>query len=176
MGYPDMMRDIMEQTGRETIARRRRDLRDRPIIDSVTGFYNTDYFYLRLEEEIARSRRYGNDLSLIFIDTSPRGRDDEGMEGSIDENTMPAVAGIVDDCPGGGANLAFAYGAGRLAVIMPETTIHEASMAADNIREKILREKIPGVIPLIGIAQYRNHQGIDELIRDACDELHRSSR
>ncbi len=69
MGYPDMMRDIMEQARRDAIADRRKALENLPIIDRLTGLYNREYFDLRLDEEMARSRLYGNKLSLILIDT-----------------------------------------------------------------------------------------------------------
>jgi len=36
--------------------------------DGLTGLYNYRYFISRLEEEVNRSQRYGNRLSLVIID------------------------------------------------------------------------------------------------------------
>ncbi len=55
MGYPETMRDVLEEVKGEEITRRRKELADRPIIDHVTGFSNERYFYLRLDKEIARA-------------------------------------------------------------------------------------------------------------------------
>ena len=41
---------------------------DMAINDSLTGLFNDRYFYLRLSEEIAKARRSGKDISLIFMD------------------------------------------------------------------------------------------------------------
>ena len=52
MGYPEMMRDVMEQISREETRRRRKDLENITIIDHLTGLYNQKYFHLRLNEEM----------------------------------------------------------------------------------------------------------------------------
>ena len=50
------------------LSEKQRRLIELSITDDLTGLYNARYFYRRLEEEIARSRRYGRPLSLLFID------------------------------------------------------------------------------------------------------------
>lgn len=176
MGYPDMMRDIMEQTRRETIASRRRALENRSIVDRLTGLYSREYFNLRLDEEMARSRLYGNRLSLILVDTGLSLRDDQGKESRIGERTMQIIAGIIGKCLRDSVDLAFVYDTGKYAVIMPEKTRDEAFITADNIQATILREKLPGVIPHTGIAQYKNHEHIDELIQAADEVLQGNAR
>jgi len=52
MGYPETMRDVMEQVRREEIRRKRQELENQPIIDDITGFYNEKYLHLRLDEEM----------------------------------------------------------------------------------------------------------------------------
>ena len=38
------------------------------LTDGLTGLYNHRYFYERLEQEVARARRYGTPVSLLMID------------------------------------------------------------------------------------------------------------
>ena len=38
------------------------------ITDGLTGLHNHRYFYERLEEEVAKSKRYGAPLSLLMLD------------------------------------------------------------------------------------------------------------
>ena len=49
-------------------ARLYRRVQDQAITDGLTGLYNHRYFYERLEQEIARARRYGTPVSLLMID------------------------------------------------------------------------------------------------------------
>lgn len=172
MGYPDMMRDIVEQTRREETINRRKALENLPIVDRLTGLYNREYFDLRLDEEMARSRLYGNRLSLILIGTSLSLRQDQGNENQVSEKTMKVIAGIIGDCLTDTIGLAFQYDKGKFAVILPEASRQEASLTADNIQKRILREKIQGVTPHTGIAQYRDHEHINELIQAADEALH----
>jgi diguanylate cyclase (GGDEF)-like protein len=175
MGYPDMMRDIMEQARRDAIANRRKALENLPIVDRLTGLYNREYFDLRLDEEMARARLYGNNLSLIFIDTGVSLREDRKNETRISEKAMKVIAGIISDCLTDTIGLAFHYDQDRFAVIVPETGAQEAALIADHIRKAILREKMPGVKIHAGVAQYKDHESIDELIQAADDALHENN-
>lgn len=173
MGYPDMMRDILMQAKRANTADKRRALELQPIIDPATGLYSRAYFDLRLDEEMARSRLYGNKLTLMIIDTDLSMReDDRGKQGLSGERAMRILSGILLDCLKDAVDLAFVFDTGKFAVILPETTMHEAVMTADHILETILREKLPGVIPRAGIVQYGEQEDIGELIEAADEALH----
>jgi diguanylate cyclase (GGDEF)-like protein len=168
-----MMRDIMGQARRDTIADRRRSLENLPIIDHMTGLYNRAYFELRLDEEMARSRLYGNRLSLILIDTSLSLRQDQGNESRVSEKAVQAIAGIIGDCLTDTIGLAFQYDPGRFAVIVPEANEQDTALIADHIRKRILNEKIQEATLRLGVDQYKDNESIDELIQavdDALDE------
>ena len=141
MGYPDMMRDIMEQARREAIVNRRKALGNLPIVDRLTGLYNREYFDLRLDEEMARSRRYGNKLSLILVGTGLSPRQDQGGENRGSEKAMKVIAGIISDCLTDTIGLAFHYDQGKFAIILPETDRQEAALIADYIRKSDPRGK-----------------------------------
>jgi diguanylate cyclase (GGDEF)-like protein len=172
MGYPDMMRDIMEQARREAVANRRKALENLPIVDRLTGLYNREYFDLRLDEEMARSRLYGNNLSLIFIDMGVSLREDRKNENRISEKTTKVIAEIISNCLTDTISLAFHYDQGKFAVIAPEAGAQEAALTADHIRKAILREKMPGVKLHAGVVQYKDHESIDEFIQSADEVLH----
>ncbi len=172
MGYPDMMRDIIEQARRGAIVNRKKALENLSIIDHTTGLYTRVYFDLRLDEEMARSRLYGNRLSLLMIDTGLSLWDDKGRESLNGEKAMQLIAGIIGDCLTDTIGLAFRYDQGKFAVVVPETDRHEAALTADHILKAILKEKIQGANPNAGVAQYEDHESIDELIQAADDALH----
>ena len=172
MGYPDMMRDIVEQARREAITNRRKALENLPIIDRTTGLYNRVYFELRLDEEMARSRLYGNRLSLILIGTGLSGRQDQGNENRISEKTTKVISGIISNCLTDAIGLAFLYDQGKFAIILPEAGEQEAALIADHIQKAILREKMPGVKLHAGVVQYKDHESIDALIQAVDDALY----
>jgi diguanylate cyclase (GGDEF)-like protein len=176
MGYPDMMRDILVQARREAIANRRKALEHLPIIDRPTGLYNRKYFELRLDEEMARSRLYGNRLSLILIGTGLSGRQDQGNEDQASEKAMQIIASIINDCLTDTIGLAFHDDKGTFAVIVPEAGERDAVLIADHIRKKILNEKIQRVTLHAAVVQYKDHESIDELIQAADFALHGSTR
>lgn len=165
MGYPDMMRDILAQARREMIANRKKALESRPIIDHATGLYRQEYFDLRLDEEMSRSRLYGNRLSLILIDASLSAPNDSESESRIDKETLQAIAGIISDCLIDTIGLAFHYGQMRFAVIMPESDEQEAALIADFIQKAIPMDKMPDVALFTHVIQYKGHESIDELIQ-----------
>jgi len=171
MGYPDMMRDILAQAGRDALSGRRKALENQPIIDPVTGLYNRAYFDLRLDEELSRSRLYGNRLSLMMIDTGLALRQEQGYENQ-EEKRIKALSGIVSDCLADTIGLVFLYDQGQFAIILPETGRQEADLTADRIREAILRERLPGVILHAGVVQYKDHENIHELIQAIEDVLY----
>lgn len=49
-------------------ARLYRRVQDQAVTDGLTGLFNHRHFYERLDQEIARARRYGTPVSLLMID------------------------------------------------------------------------------------------------------------
>jgi diguanylate cyclase (GGDEF)-like protein len=175
MGYPDMMRDIVEQTRREETINRRKALETLPIVDCLTGLYNREYFDLRLDEEMARSRLYGNKLSLILIGMGLSLREDHGDENQGSGKTTKVIAGIIGDCLTDTIGLAFHYDQDRFAVIAPEADRREAALIVEHIRKRILNEKIQGVTLNAGVVQYKDNESIYELIQAADNCLHENN-
>jgi diguanylate cyclase (GGDEF)-like protein len=171
MGYPDMMRDILAQARRDSIASRRKAIEDQSIIDRFTGLYNREYFNLRLDEEMARARLHGNRLSLILMNAGFSLRSDRGRENQCGEKTMQIVAENIGDALADTIGLAFLYDQDSIAVILPEADARDASLTAGRIRDVILRERLPGVVLKAGTVQYNDHENIDELIQAAHDAL-----
>ncbi|MDO9559694.1 MAG: diguanylate cyclase [Syntrophales bacterium] len=175
MGYPDMMRDILAQSRRDAIANRRKALENMSIVDRLTGLYNREYFDLRLDEEMSRSRLYGNRLSLILVGAGLSLRPDQGNESRVSEKAMQIIAGIISDCLTDTIGLAFYYDQGRFAVIMPEAGAQETASIVDHIRKRILNEKIQGVTLRADLVQYKDHESIDEMIQAADAALSENS-
>jgi len=61
---------LKEEVAKKTaeLTRKNRQLRQIALIDPLTGIFNRRFFFKRLEEEFLRTKRYGVQLSLLFID------------------------------------------------------------------------------------------------------------
>jgi len=171
MGYPDMMRDVLDQARREEIKKKKKSLENLTIIDNLTGLYNQKYFHLRLDQEMLRSKLYGNKLSLIFLGICNESQDEGKSENPACHDTMKVVSEIVSICLSDTIDLAFSYNKEKIAVILPEINKVEAAAIVQDIQRLIQTEKRVDIQLHAGVVQYNSHEYIEELIRSADDAL-----
>ncbi len=171
MGYPDMMRDVLDQARREEIKKKNKSLENLIIIDNLTGLYNQKYFHLRLEQEMARSKLYGNKLSLIFLGICDESQDEGKSGNKACHDTMKVVAEIVSICLSDTIDLAFSYSNEKIAVILPEINKVDAAAVVQEIKRLIQKEKRVDIKLHAGVVQYESHEYIEDLIGSADDAL-----
>jgi len=141
--------------------------------DDLTGLFNGRYFHLRLQEEIVRADREGNELSVLFIDLDDfKGVNDRfgHLAGSW---TLREVARLLSENVPPGAVCA-RYGGDEFVVILPGAKLHQARAAAENLRGVIEQADLgssrgpamafagvasgrPVVTASLGVASYRDH-------------------
>jgi len=115
-------------------ARLYRRVQDQAVTDGLTGLYNHRHFYERLDQEIARARRYGTPVSLLMIDIDDfkAFNDRHGhLAGDIVLREM-AVALRVELRQN--LDIAARYGGEEFTVILPNTpmaALTEAQMEMD---------------------------------------------
>jgi diguanylate cyclase (GGDEF)-like protein len=133
----------------QTVAERTRKLREAnarlhqlAITDGLTGLFNHRYFHEKWREEIKRSERYGEPVSLLIADVDffknyndrrghPRGdvllRD---LSMLLEQNFREV-------------DVVARYGGEEFAIILPRTAKADAAQLADRIREQIADSKFP---------------------------------
>jgi len=115
------------------------------LTDHLTGLYNKRYFQARLIEETARARRHRGQLSLIFCDIDyfkgindrfghPRGdevlRETAGLlSGAVTE--LHVISRLRK------SDIVARYGGEEFVVILPETGVEGARVAAEKMRATI---------------------------------------
>jgi diguanylate cyclase (GGDEF)-like protein len=106
------------------------------ITDPLTGLPNRRYLEERLSEEVNRSKRYDHDLSFLMIDI-----DDFKVYNDLNghqagdlalEMTGHALRGALRS-----ADVAARYGGEEFCILLPQTSLPEARVIAERIREKI---------------------------------------
>lgn len=104
--------------------------------DWLTGLYNHRNFHERMEQEIARSSRFGAVFSLIMMDldlfksyndTCGHLAGDEALK-NIGKTIQDSIRSI---------DMAFRYGGEEFTVILPETRLEDAHKVAERIRRAV---------------------------------------
>jgi diguanylate cyclase (GGDEF)-like protein len=147
--------------------------------DGLTGLYNHRQFKKMLKEEISRSKRYGKPLSLIMLDVDDFKKFNDTYGHPAGDKVLTTVAGILRDlCRE--SDLAFRYGGEEFVVILPETAIDEALVAAERIRRVIEIDSVPdlngavksGVTVSAGVASCpRDGDSAEDLLKTVDDLL-----
>ena len=166
------------------------------VTDALTGLYNYRYFHERLHAETARSARYGHPLSLVMIDLDyfkqvndrfGHLKGDEVLRevartvrGNIRRFDEPMSVKYVD------IDIASRYGGEEFIVIMPETGIKGAAVAAERLRAAIEADvgqatglvgengQTMNVTGSFGVATFEKGLGPEGLVKLADDAVYKA--
>jgi len=116
-------------------------------LDPVTGLHNFRYFRRRLEIEMSRAKRYGRELSVVLVDidhikavneSCGRAKGDEVIRAAAtliaSHLRKPDELTVVKDF---GDEMASRFGGDEFAMILPETPLRGATVAANRIRQAL---------------------------------------
>ena len=148
--------------------------------DEVTHLYNRRFFAIRLEEEIARHRRFNHPVSLVLLDLDGfKSINDQFGHGAGDE-TLRGVAELLLK-HSRGINIICRYGGDEFAILLVETPKEGAQIYADRIRYVLAQHDFPHGSLLsasLGIASLSEdvEASADDLIRAADEALYASKR
>jgi diguanylate cyclase (GGDEF)-like protein len=161
----------------------REALRQQTIHDPLTGLHNRRYMQEFLEREILRARRKGRPLALMMLDVDNFKRYNDTFGHPNGDEALRFVADTLlravraDD-------LACRYGGEEFSLILPECSLDQASVRAEEIRAQLQAlhmeraSEIPGVLTVsIGVAAFEEttDQG-NLLLKFADDALYQAKR
>ena len=144
------------------------------ILDTLTGVYNRRYFYEYAENEINRSQRYDNQMSLIMLDIDHFKLVNDRFGHLVGDQTLKM---IVDTCLGvlRKSDVMCRFGGEEFIVLLPETSQQDAVFAAQRICQTIAQQSLPTngdlgpvvVTVSIGVTQLKTKT---ETLQDLIDE------
>jgi diguanylate cyclase (GGDEF)-like protein/putative nucleotidyltransferase with HDIG domain len=130
--------------------------KERANIDELTGLFNHRHFHQRLDEEIARSSRFGDVFSLLIIDLDFFKSYNDINGHLYGDNILKRVGSVIkNNCRT--MDVSARYGGDEFAVILPETSIDLAQKAAEHLRssmESDINYKGMTVTCSIGVASW----------------------
>ena len=140
-------------------------------VDELTRIFNRRHFDESIQQEIDRHTRYGNTMSLIFLDLDNFKNYNDHLGHPEGDKLLTTLGQLIKDTMRT-VDIAFRYGGDEFAVIMPHTASDDAFTVAERIRGKIcasMASKQINITASIGLATWPE-DGItrDELIT-ACD-------
>ncbi len=139
-------------------------------LDHLTGLFNSRYFHVRLQDEIAHADHNGTDLCLLFIDLDYFKVVNDRFGHVAGSWTLREVARLLSENAPPATVLA-RYGGDEFVAILPGADLQRALQTADLLRRVIQEasffdadteaaeavQPLPGVRASIGVASYRDH-------------------
>ncbi|MBU4372598.1 MAG: diguanylate cyclase [Proteobacteria bacterium] len=135
--------------------------RELSIIDDLTQLYNSRHFYVQLKNELDRSNRYGQPLTLLLLDLDNFKHFNDTYGHIEGDQVLWRLGQVVKRCLRE-TDFACRYGGEEFTILLPMTTSADGTVTAERIRTEFKRETFspaPGqdvhVTVSIGLAQYK---------------------
>ncbi len=147
------------------------------ITDPLTGLLNRRYLEERLTEELNRSTRYNYSVSCLMIDI-----DDFKKYNDLNGHQAgDAALKITAHCLKAAlrsADIACRYGGEEFCVLLPQTSLTEAGVIAERMRQRVAETEYPygksqplGVVSIsVGISTFARHIDTAEKVISAADQ------
>ncbi len=157
-------------------------LRRQAVLDALTSIPNRRYFIEQLMEEFRRGRREKMPLSLIICDIDNFKRYNDLLGHPAGDRCLKVVAQTIQDSMHRAGDFCARYGGEEFVVVLPNTTLAQALVMAESIREAVagLSMRHPGadngIVTLsLGVAtDDQCHPDPELLIRQADEALYRA--
>jgi len=122
---------------RETRAERDRmvdELLHLSITDTLTGLYNSRHLFEQMRRELSRAKRYGHPVSLIVLDLDHFKHVNDRYGHQEGDRVLRRVAQAIQHCIRK-SDTAYRRGGEEFTILVPETTIQEATVLAGRLLE-----------------------------------------
>jgi len=159
-----------------------KQMEEMSIVDPLTGVYNYRYFAAKLDDELRRSRRYRQPVSLIMIDIDYFKKTNDRHGHQAGNVVLRELVRVIQRCIRD-TDVLVRYGGEEFAVILPQTDKRDAFIIGERIRAMVAETVFGGMggIPemhatvSVGITTHPdNGYAEQEIVRVADQALYRA--
>jgi diguanylate cyclase (GGDEF)-like protein len=157
-------------------AERYHNAKEKAFIDDVTGVYNARYLLATVDNEIQRAKRYGNPLSVLFLDLDRFKAVNDVHGHLIGSETLRVLSALLGQSVRQVDTLA-RYGGDEFTILLVDTPHDVAQRVAERIRSAVEAHLFEaghdGTLRLtisIGVATCPEHGDSRERLLDAADK------
>lgn len=150
--------------------------------DELTGLFNRRYLSTRLEQEIAKARRFGIELSIIMLDIDHFKSVNDTYGHQIGDEVLRSVCVLVSQVVRA-SDIAVRYGGEEVLIVLTSTNTEGALNLAERLRSNIdaLRIHIGSMETIrvsasIGVASLTNGDDADSVVKRADEALYSAKR
>ena len=149
----------------------------RAIVDRKTELYNHSFFMKRLEEELARLKRYKSQSALLMLDIDHFKKFNDTYGHLTGDQVLKDVAHVIRDCIRI-EDLAARFGGEEFAVLLIQCDADQGLIIGERIRHAIERKSVEfagralSVTVSIGVA----HTSTEQLVPDSSTLIDRADR
>jgi len=150
--------------------------KERAFVDDVTELYNARYLIQTADNEIQRADRYGNPLSVLFLDLDRFKRVNDEWGHLVGSETLRRLARLLSSCVRQVDTLA-RYGGDEFTILLVDTDHNAAVHVAERIRRTVEQETFEvgpearlRLTVSIGVATCPDHATTREALLDASDK------
>ncbi|HEY5513214.1 MAG TPA: diguanylate cyclase [Geomonas sp.] len=154
------------------------------ITDSLTGLHNHRYFKQYFKQEMGRAKRYHKPFSIIMMDVDDFKSYNDSFGHATGDHLLSIMGSVILRTIRG-VDVAFRYGGEEFIVLLPETRLAQAVLAAERLRQAVQSGTAKnhaglasrGVTVSIGVASYpENADKMDELFNIVDSLLYQAKR
>jgi len=110
--------------------------------DSLTGIYNRRYLLRHLGRELKRAQRFGGDVSLLLLDIDHFKQVNDTYGHAVGDRVLKNLTQVVGKCLQRATDWCARLGGEEFAVVLEGTTLQEASVCAERIRDAVVNSSI----------------------------------
>lgn len=181
-GYNDEIGELMANTqgALKKLHSMIHSMHELSIRDELTGLYNRRFFVEQADQLLSRAHRYGEPLTLIFIDMDNFKQVNDHFSHTVGDQTLQKVAELMSDTARG-SDLTARLGGDEFVVVFPNTPISRAKHLCERLRAKLESyDWTPllggSMVPTmsIGVAEAQKDDTVEMLIDRADANLHKA--
>jgi diguanylate cyclase (GGDEF)-like protein/PAS domain S-box-containing protein len=171
-----LARTVAEQVGLAIANLNLREtLQNQSIRDGLTGLFNRRYLEEVLGSEIARAQRHHYSTAVVMLDVDHFKSFNDNYGHDAGDTILKAIAQMLQDSVRG-ADIACRYGGEEMTLVLPETSLDDAMVKAEEIRAAIYQvsmtyggKTLGQLTASFGVAVFPDHGATGAAIIQAAD-------